>query len=40
MIAILNDENGPTIILQKEFRPPAGGMCVELPAGEATPEVS
>ena len=34
IIAVLDDGKGsPRILLQKQFRPPVGSMCVEVPAG-------
>ncbi|ODQ64252.1 hypothetical protein NADFUDRAFT_47505 [Nadsonia fulvescens var. elongata DSM 6958] len=35
ILAVLNDESpeGPRILLQKQFRPPVGKVCIEIPAG-------
>ncbi len=33
IVAILEKENGPEIILQKQYRPPVGSVCIEVPAG-------
>ena len=33
IIAILNEEDGPKIILGKQYRPPCETMCIEIPAG-------
>lgn len=33
ILAILERPNGPEILLQKQFRPPVGKVCVEIPAG-------
>ena len=33
VIAVLKHEDGPQILLQKQFRPPAGKVCIEIPAG-------
>ena len=33
IVAILEKETGPEIILQKQFRPPLGKVCIEVPAG-------
>lgn len=40
IIAVLEKENGPEIVLQKQFRPPAGGICIEVPAGLLDPNES
>jgi ADP-ribose pyrophosphatase len=33
MVAILNEEDGPKIILGKQYRPPCETVCIEMPAG-------
>ena len=33
MIAVLKHADGPQILLQKQFRPPVGKVCIEIPAG-------
>ena len=33
IIAILKEEDGPKILLGKQFRPPCETVCIELPAG-------
>lgn len=33
ILAILKKPTGPEILLQKQFRPPVGGVCIEMPAG-------
>ena len=33
IVAILERDTGPEILLQKQFRPPAGKVCIEVPAG-------
>lgn len=33
IIAILKYETGPEILLQKQYRPPVNGVCIEMPAG-------
>lgn len=33
ILAILAKPTGPEILLQKQFRPPVGKVCVEIPAG-------
>ncbi|KAF8467422.1 NUDIX hydrolase domain-like protein [Kalaharituber pfeilii] len=33
IIAVLDNGNEPEILLQKQFRPPVGRMCIEFPAG-------
>ena len=33
VIAILRNPKGPEILLQKQFRPPVGKVCIEIPAG-------
>ena len=37
VIAILNEIDGPMIILGKQYRPPCETVCIELPAGEIPP---
>jgi hypothetical protein len=33
IIAILKEEDGPKIVLGKQFRPPCETICIEMPAG-------
>lgn len=33
VIAILKEDDGPKIVLGKQYRPPCETMCIELPAG-------
>jgi len=33
IIAILKEEDGPKIVLGKQFRPPCETLCIEVPAG-------
>ena len=33
IIAILEKETGPELLLQKQFRPPVDKVCIEIPAG-------
>ncbi|KAH8588510.1 NUDIX hydrolase domain-like protein [Bisporella sp. PMI_857] len=33
IVAILEKPSGPEIILQKQYRPPVGKVCIEVPAG-------
>ena len=33
IVAILNKPSGPELVLQKQFRPPIGKVCIEVPAG-------
>jgi ADP-ribose pyrophosphatase len=33
IIAILKEEDGPKIVLGKQYRPPCETMCIEVPAG-------
>ena len=33
MVAVLRHPQGPQILLQKQFRPPIGKVCIEIPAG-------
>lgn len=33
IIAILKKPTGPEILLQKQYRPPVEGVCIEMPAG-------
>lgn len=40
MIAILKKPTGPEILLQKQFRPPVEGICIEIPAGLLDPNES
>lgn len=37
IIAILEKPSGPEIVLQKQFRPPVEGICIEFPAGLLDP---
>lgn len=37
VLAILRKESGPEIVLQKQFRPPVDGICIEIPAGLLDP---
>ncbi|PKS09575.1 hypothetical protein jhhlp_004192 [Lomentospora prolificans] len=37
IVAILEKETGPEIILQKQFRPPVGQVAIEVPAGLIDP---
>lgn len=30
---MLSKESGPEVLLQKQFRPPLGKVCIEVPAG-------
>lgn len=32
-MAILHKPSGPELLLQKQFRPPVGKVCIEVPAG-------
>ena len=32
-MAILEKPSGPELLLQKQFRPPIGKVCIEIPAG-------
>ena len=32
-MAILEKASGPELLLQKQFRPPVGKVCIEVPAG-------
>ncbi|CCH46621.1 ADP-sugar pyrophosphatase [Wickerhamomyces ciferrii] len=40
IIAILEKPEGPEIVLQRQFRPPTGGVCIEVPAGLVDPNES
>ncbi|GME92210.1 unnamed protein product [[Candida] boidinii] len=41
ILAIIEDEvSGPRVILQKQFRPPVEGICIEMPAGLVDPNES
>ena len=40
IIAILEKPDDPEIVLQKQFRPPTGGVCIEVPAGLVDPNES
>ncbi|CDR44178.1 CYFA0S14e00496g1_1 [Cyberlindnera fabianii] len=40
IIAVLKKPSGPEILLQKQFRPPTGGVCIEVPAGLVDPNES
>ena len=33
IVAVLRTPKGPEILLQKQFRPPAGNVMIEVPAG-------
>ncbi|KAH6705181.1 ADP-ribose pyrophosphatase [Leptodontidium sp. 2 PMI_412] len=33
MVAILENESGPGLLLQKQYRPPLDKVCIEIPAG-------
>ncbi|PVH86252.1 ADP-ribose pyrophosphatase [Cadophora sp. DSE1049] len=33
MVAILEKESGPELLLQKQYRPPVDKVCIEVPAG-------
>jgi ADP-ribose pyrophosphatase len=33
VVALLHRPAGPELLLEKQFRPPAGRVCVEFPAG-------
>lgn len=37
IIAILNYPTGPELLLQKQYRPPVNGVCIEMPAGLLDP---
>lgn len=37
IIAVLKKPTGPEILLQKQFRPPVNGVCIEVPAGLLDP---
>jgi ADP-ribose pyrophosphatase len=37
ILAILKKETGPEVLLQKQFRPPVDGICIEIPAGLLDP---
>lgn len=37
IVAILKKAGGPEILLQKQFRPPTSGVCIEIPAGLLDP---
>lgn len=37
IMAILKKPTGPEILLQKQFRPPVDGVCIEIPAGLLDP---
>lgn len=40
IMAILHKPEGAEIVLQKQFRPPTDGVCIELPAGLVDPNES
>ncbi|ODV97566.1 hypothetical protein PACTADRAFT_37701 [Pachysolen tannophilus NRRL Y-2460] len=40
IIAIIENSKGPEIVLQKQFRAPVGGVCIEMPAGLIDPNES
>lgn len=33
IVAVLKKETGPELLLQRQFRPAVGKLCIELPAG-------
>lgn len=33
VMAIVQRSNGPEILLQRQFRPPTGKVCIEMPGG-------
>jgi ADP-ribose pyrophosphatase len=33
IVAIVQSATGPQIVLQKQYRPPADRVCIEIPAG-------
>ena len=37
IVAILEKETGPEIVLQKQYRPPLDKMVIEIPAGLSDP---
>jgi ADP-ribose pyrophosphatase len=37
VVAIVERDSGPEILLQKQFRPPVGKVCIEIPAGLLDP---
>ncbi|VVT53663.1 uncharacterized protein SAPINGB_P003687 [Magnusiomyces paraingens] len=37
ILAVLKKPSGPELLLQKQFRPPVGGVCIEVPAGLLDP---
>jgi ADP-ribose pyrophosphatase len=40
IIAILEKDTGAEVILEKQFRPPTKGVCIEMPAGLVDPNES
>ena len=40
ILAIIRKETGDEIVLQKQFRAPLGGVCIEMPAGLMDPRES
>lgn len=40
IIAVLQKPTGPELLLQKQFRPPTEGVCIETPAGLVDPNES
>ncbi|KAG7810740.1 hypothetical protein KL921_002368 [Ogataea angusta] len=40
IIAIIEKDSGPEVVLQKQFRPPVEGVCIEMPAGLVDPNES
>ena len=40
IVAIIDKPEGPEIVLEKQFRPPTCGVCIEMPAGLVDPNES
>lgn len=40
IICVLHKSGGPELLLQKQFRPPVDGVCIEIPAGLLDPNES
>lgn len=40
VIAVMHKAAGPELLLQKQFRPPVDGICIEIPAGLLDPNES
>lgn len=40
MVALLEKPTGKEILLQKQYRPPVDGVCIEIPAGLLDPNES